>query len=132
MSAQDILVLAETSGDGLADITLEMLAAARQLVGSTGGQVVVLVLGNRGEQHAAALSAADRIVVIDDPLLAGYAPEPYLAVLESVVRAETPRAVLIGSTSIGWTIWPRCWAPSSTGRCSAAARRCGSKATCCG
>ena len=48
MSPQDILVLAETHRGALADITLELLGAARQLAAATGGKVVVLVLGPDG------------------------------------------------------------------------------------
>ena len=38
--------------------------------------------------------------------MAGFSPKPYLAVLESVVKTESPRAVLIGSTSIGLDVGP--------------------------
>ena len=45
-------------------------------------------------------------MLVDDPQLAAYSPEPYLAVLQEVVAAEKPRAVLIGGTSIGWDLAP--------------------------
>jgi electron transfer flavoprotein alpha subunit len=106
MSSQDILVLAETHLGALADITLELLGAARQLAATTGGKVAVLLLGPDNARHAAALQAADRILIIDHSQLAGYTPEAYLAVLENVVRAESPRAVLLGSTSIGLDVGP--------------------------
>lgn len=104
MSAQDVLVLVETQQDVLAEISCEMLAGARQLAGSTGGRVIALVLTATGSTMPAGLSTADRILVIEDPLLASYAPEPYLAVLESVVTAESPRVIFVGSTSIGWDL----------------------------
>ncbi len=106
MSAQDVLVLAEIRGDVLADATLELLAAGRGLVAATGGRVVALVLGQNGAAHAPALGAADRIIVVDDPQLAAYSPEPYVATLREVIAAEQPRAVLIGATSIGWDLAP--------------------------
>jgi len=106
MSAQDIVVLIETQGEGLADISLELLAAARAAAAGTGGQTVAVLLGQDGSRYAPQLSAADRILVINDPQLAAYAPEPYTAVLQAVVAAEAPRAVLIGSTSIGWDLAP--------------------------
>lgn len=105
MSAQDILVVAETNQGVVADITHELLGGARQLASSTGGQVIALLLG-QGVASLAESLAADRIVVIEDPLLAAYAPDPYLAVLESVVKSQSPRAVLVGSTSIGWDLAP--------------------------
>jgi hypothetical protein len=62
MSAQDVLVLAEVQRGALADITLELLAAARGVTAATGGQVVCLVLSEDGAKYAPSLAAADRIV----------------------------------------------------------------------
>lgn len=106
MSAQDVIVLAEIRAETLADVTLELLATGRALASSTGGQVVALVLDPNGAAHAPSLGAADRIILIDAPQLAAYAPEPHLAALQEVVAAERPRAVLIGATSIGWDLAP--------------------------
>ncbi len=64
------------------------------------------MLSADGTRYAAALAAADRIVLVDDPLLAAYSPEPFVAALQEVVAAEQPRAVLIGATSIGWDLAP--------------------------
>jgi electron transfer flavoprotein alpha subunit len=106
MSAQDILVVGETHLGALSDTALELLGAARQLADADGGRVVVLLLGREGASHAAALQAADHILVIDDPQLDAYCPEPYLTALEHVIQSEGPRAVLLGSTSIGLDIGP--------------------------
>jgi len=122
MSAQDILVVAETSQQAVADITHELIGGARQLAQSTGGQVVAVLLGQEVASLAEQL-AADRVLVIEDPLLASYAPDPYLAVLENVIKSVSPRVVLIGSTSIGWDLAPllaaRLDAPMAVG-CQAA------------
>jgi electron transfer flavoprotein alpha subunit len=119
MSVQDVLVLAEIQRDALADVTLELLAAARGLTAATGGQVVVLMLSQDGARYASSLSAGDRIVLVNDPQLAAYSPEPYLAVLQDVIATEKPRAVLIAGTSIGWDLAPmlsaRLKAPLVTG-----------------
>jgi len=124
MSAQDILVVAETKQGGVADITLELLGGAQALAVATGGQVVAVVLSDAGAKYADGLKAADRILLIDDPALAAYSPEPFLAALAGVVEAETPRAVLVGSTSIGWDLAPclaaKLSAPLAVG-CQAAA-----------
>lgn len=106
MSTQDVLVVAEIHRDTLSDVTLELLAAARGLASATGGQVVALVLSADGKRFAPALTAADRIVLVDDPLLAAYTPPPFAAALQEVVTAEQPRAVLIGATSVGWDLAP--------------------------
>jgi electron transfer flavoprotein alpha subunit len=106
MSSQDILVVAETNRGQLADTSLEMLGAARQIAAGTGGKVIAVLLGADGSAYAEGLSAADRILLINDPLLAGFSPRPYVAVLESLLKTESPRAVLIGSTSIGLDVGP--------------------------
>lgn len=106
MNAQDILVVAETNRGQVGDMSLEMLGAARQIAAGTGGKVVVVLLSADGSAYAEALSAADRILLVNDPLLAGFSPQPYLAVLESIVKREGPRAVLIGSTSVGLDLGP--------------------------
>jgi len=106
MSVQDVLVVAEVQRDALADVALELLSAARTMTAATGGEAVALVLSADGARYAGQLAAADRVVLINDPLLAAYAPGPYLAAIEEMVAAEKPRAVLIGATSIGWDLAP--------------------------
>ncbi len=106
MSVQDVLVVAEVQRDALADVALELLAAARSITAATGGEVVALVLSTDGARYAGQLTAADRVVLIDDPQLAAYAPGPYLAAIEEMLAAEQPRAVLLGATSIGWDLAP--------------------------
>jgi electron transfer flavoprotein alpha subunit len=119
MSTRDVLVLAEVQRETLAEVSLELLAAARGLAAAGGGEVLAVVLSADGSRYAPSLGAADRIVVVDDPQLASYSPEPYLAALQEVVAAEQPRAVLIGATSIGWDLGPllaaRLGAPLVTG-----------------
>jgi len=106
MMANDVLVLAEVYRDALADVSLELLAAARAITSATGGQVLALVLSPNGAVHAPAIGAADRIIVVDDPQLGDYAPGPFAAALGEVIAAEQPRVVLLGATSIGWDVAP--------------------------
>lgn len=106
MSGSDILVLAEVQRGKLADVTFELLSAARGLAAASGGEVVASVLSENGSAFVPALSAADRIVLVDHPVLANYAPEPFLTALAEIVTARSPRAVLIGATSIGWDVAP--------------------------
>lgn len=106
MSGSDILVLAEVQRGTLADVTFELLAAARGLAAASGGEVVASVLSENGAAFVPALGAADCIVLADHPALANYAPEPFLAALAEIVSARAPRAVLIGATSMGWDLAP--------------------------
>lgn len=101
------MVIAETSQAGaLTDSTHELLGAARQLAAQTGGQAVVVFLGVDVGPHAEGLTAADRIIATVDKQLAYYTPEAYVNVLAGIVEKEGPRAVLVGSTSIGIDLAP--------------------------
>lgn len=106
MSSQDVLIVAETSRGQLADVCGELLGAARALAALTGGKVVAVLPGADGSVLAGGLAAADRILLADAPLLGGFSPEPYVAVLENIIRAEGPRAVLVASTSVGLDLAP--------------------------
>jgi electron transfer flavoprotein alpha subunit len=106
VSSQDILVVAETSRGQLADVCGELLGAARVLAALTGGKVVAVLPGADGSALVGGLAAADRILLANAPLLAGFSPEPYVAVLEAIIRAEGPRAVLVASTSVGLDLAP--------------------------
>jgi len=106
MSASDILVLAETVRGNLSGIVSELLGAARSVANATGGQVLAAVLSSDGAPFVAGLQDADRILLVNHPALAEYAPEPFLAALQTMVQTESPRAVLIGNTSIGWDMAP--------------------------
>ncbi len=106
MSSKDIMVLAEVQRGALADVTFELLTAARGVAAATGGEVVAVVLSGQGAAYAPQLGAADRILLVDDPQLASYAPAPYAAALADVLAAEQPRALLVAATSIGWDLAP--------------------------
>ena len=108
MSAQDVLVLAEIQRDALADITLELLAAARGAGrGRPAARSWPLVLGQDGARYAPALGAADRIVRGRRSAIGRLlARSPIWRRCEEVVAAEQPRAVLVGGTSIGWDLAP--------------------------
>ncbi|GAB4535108.1 MAG: electron transfer flavoprotein subunit alpha/FixB family protein [Anaerolineae bacterium] len=97
---QDIYVLIEHLRGQVADISYVMLAAARVLVGGTGGSVVAMLLGHEAQGLAGDL-AADRVLYVDHPALADFTSDAYLATLAPMISQNEPRAVLLGHTSIG-------------------------------
>jgi len=106
MIARDVLVVAELHAGVPADITYELLAAARSICGAGGGQVTVLLAGDEQVQAVPSLAAADRIVLVQHAGLRDYAPESLVAVTQEIVAETPPLAVLVGSTSIGWDLAP--------------------------
>jgi electron transfer flavoprotein alpha subunit len=97
---QDIYVLIDHMAGQVADISYVMLATARPLAEKTGGEVVAVLLGHNVQALTADL-AADRVLLVDDPLLADFTPAAYQRVLADLFKEHTPRAALFGDTSIG-------------------------------
>ncbi|HJM11427.1 MAG: electron transfer flavoprotein subunit alpha/FixB family protein [Candidatus Marinimicrobia bacterium] len=97
----DILVITEHLKGEFADITFEMLGKARELTDSSGGQCIAVTFGSMSGK-AGQLGAADSVISVggsDD-----YNPESYAASVQSVVSAQSPSLVLVGSTSMGMDV----------------------------
>ena len=104
-----VLVLAEVSGGNLESSSLELLAAGRKLADALGGDVSAAVLGADpgGLADAAIAHGADRVCVVDDPLLAEPQIDAHLAAYAHVCGEVSPSVVLIGRTQNGRDIGPR-------------------------
>ena len=89
---QDIYVVIEHLRGQVADISYVMLAAARALVQGTGGSVMAVLLGHNAQELAGDL-AADRVLYVDDPALADFTSDAYLAALSALISENEPRAV---------------------------------------
>ncbi len=101
--SQDIFVVVEHLRGQVADITHVMLAGARALSQTSGGGVVAVLLGKDAQGLAANL-AADRVLYVDSPALAEFTPDAYQLALAGLIQAQSPRAVLLGHTSVGMDV----------------------------
>jgi electron transfer flavoprotein alpha subunit len=106
VTAQDILVVADSHRGVLSDITFEMLGGARQLATETGGRVCAVVIAKEAEQLGQQLATADRTIAFAVDGITDFDPETTLANLLPLVDELQPRAVLIGSTSTGLDLAP--------------------------
>lgn len=97
---QDIYSVVECLQGQVADISYIMIAAARALARTSGGEVVAVLLGHESRGLASDL-AADRVIYVDHPALANFTSDAYQKVLAELIRENEPRAVLFGNTSIG-------------------------------
>ena len=96
-----VLVYVESDGERVAPISFELLAAARELAQSLGGDVEALVAAADTGPLVGELGAADTILAVTSPALAGYLPEAQQLVLVEAIRARKPAVVLVGYTSAG-------------------------------
>ena len=107
--ARGVLVLAEVSDGTLSGIAQELLGAGRRLADALGEELAAAVLGSQvGEIAGAAVAyGADRVYVIDDPLLAHPHTDAYTAALERLCQDVRPNVLLLGKTSLGVEVGPR-------------------------
>lgn len=101
--SQDIFVVIEHLRGQVADISYVMLAGARHLSQSTGGNVAAVLLGHNSQGLANDL-AADRVLYMDHPSLAEFTSDAYQIALANLITEQSPRAVIFGHTSIGTDI----------------------------
>ena len=100
----DVLVVGEAAVDGtLRPTSWEMLTPARQIADATGGKVVALFMGSGIDEAARqwGTAGADRLVIADDPRLAGTMPLAAAAVLARAMDDAQPAVVLVPGTTAG-------------------------------
>lgn len=108
-ASYDCWTMVELVAGRPARCSLELLGKGRELAGKLGGSNVALVLGFGLDDAArdAARHGAERVVLIDDERLAGYAPELFAGAVQQVLRREKPHVLLIPATTNGRDYGPR-------------------------
>src|SRR3989304_9429539 len=104
--ASGVLVLAEVTEEGkLAPGVPELLGPPARL----GGPVTCALLGAGVEALAKECVAfgADKVIVVDDPLLAEYQGDAYAPVAERICKELDPAIALMGQTMLGRDLAPR-------------------------
>ncbi len=100
---RSVWVVAETTRDGLAHVTLEMLGKAREMTAVTESEVVAVVIASNGESSAQSLAdqGADRVLVLDNSSMGPVCSRAVSQALAAVVDNERPYAILFASTADG-------------------------------
>ncbi|MDP2674665.1 MAG: electron transfer flavoprotein subunit alpha/FixB family protein [Dehalococcoidia bacterium] len=101
-----VLVFGEAAEGGtLAPVTGELMGAAKSL----GGPVACALLGAGVEALAGECAAlgADKVIVVDDPVLKDYLADAYVTVAERICKETDSAVVLFGQTMMGRDLAPR-------------------------
>ena len=101
MTSREIVVVAEHAAGEVSDITLEMLACAREIAHTVGWHVTCLFLTDDPKPLEALPLASDQTVFVKDPALGPPNPAAYARVLPHVLKDLSARLVLLGNTSTG-------------------------------
>ena len=98
-----IMTYCEIIEGKLPSISTEVLGCGRRLADELGQELCTVLVGSDAGSLAqeAIASGADKVYVVDDPLLKEYQTDSYVSVMEKVVRQVMPRILILGQTSVG-------------------------------
>lgn len=104
-----VMVFGEVVEGRLAAITTELLGCARKLADDLGGETSAVLVGSGvGTLAKEAIAfGADKVYVVDDPLLKDYQTDSYVAAMEKVTKQAMSSILLLGQTSTGRDLAPR-------------------------
>ncbi|MBR1644994.1 MAG: electron transfer flavoprotein subunit alpha/FixB family protein [Bacteroidales bacterium] len=114
---KDVFVFAEQRDGKVQKVAFELLGKARELADTLNEKVVALLLGKniQGAANELIASGADKVIVVDDPILDVYLTEPYTQAITQIIRDKKPAIFLLGATTIGRDLGPRLSARNVTG-----------------
>ena len=112
-----VWVFCEQREGQLMPTDFELVSEARKLADDLGTTVTGLLLGDDVQGIARELGGygADVVKVCESPLLKDYTTDGYAKVICDAVNKYKPEVVLIGATTIGRDLGPRCAARLHTG-----------------
>ena len=115
--SKNVFVIAEQRDGELQKVSTELIGKARELADDLGQEVYAILLGENVKAKADVLihHGADKVIVVDHPLLKEYVTEPYAKSIYTIVQKYDPEIVLFGATSIGRDLAPRLAARIHTG-----------------
>ncbi len=104
-----VWVYCETDESRLKRVALELVTTARDLADKLGEEVVAVLIGNDIERHAEGLiwQGADKVLVVNDEILAKYTTDAYSKALANLIEAHKPSILLLGATTNGRDLAPR-------------------------
>ncbi|MGO4888983.1 electron transfer flavoprotein subunit alpha/FixB family protein [Anaerobacillus sp. MEB173] len=100
---QGVWVSIEQRDGEIANVSLELLGAGRDLADKLGVELCGVLLGDNVKPLCPTLFeyGADKVYVIDDPILKNYRTETHMVAVGDLVRKYKPEIFLYGATSNG-------------------------------
>lgn len=104
-----ILICGECADGSLASMTAEMLGIGRKLADDLGEELICGFLSDQvGDVAQEAIAfGADKVYVIESPVLKEYLMDPYITAMEKLCKEVNPNILLVGHTAIGRDLGPR-------------------------
>jgi electron transfer flavoprotein alpha subunit len=104
-----VMIFCEAAGGKLASSASELLGGGKKLAGDLGQELSAVLVGSGISNLAqeAIAFGADKVYVIDAPVLKDYQTDSYVQVMEKVVKQAMPQVLLMGQSAIGRDLAPR-------------------------
>jgi electron transfer flavoprotein alpha subunit len=104
-----VMVYGDVVAGKLLPIATEGLGIGRKLADELGQELSAVLVGSgiSGLAQEAIASGADKVYVVDDPLLKDYQTDSYIAVMEKVVKQVMPQIIIMGQSDMGRDLAPR-------------------------
>jgi electron transfer flavoprotein alpha subunit len=114
---KDIWVFAEQRGGCVHPVVHELLATGRRLATERGCSLAAVILGSGIGDAARSLveSGADRVYIVDAPVLAEYEANVYTDALHQLIIKHKPEVILAGATAIGRAFFAKVAVRARTG-----------------
>ncbi len=104
-----ILVIAEHKDGKIKKVTFEILSAVQEIAKGLGANIDALIIGANvsGLADQVAQYGAEKVYVVEDPVLTQYNTELYTSAVAKVVETAKPSVILSGATIAGKDLMPR-------------------------
>ena len=104
-----VMIYGEVTEGKLVALATELLGCGRKLADDLGQELYAALVGSdvTGLAQEAIAFGADKVYVVDDPLLKDYQTDSYAIVMGKVVKQVMPQILILGQTSIGRDLAPR-------------------------
>ena len=104
-----VMIYGEVIEGKLSAIATELLGYGRKLAADLGQELSAVLVGSNVSSLAqeAIAFGADKVYVVDDPLLKDYQTDSYLSAMAKVAQQAVPQIILLGQTSTGRDLAPR-------------------------
>lgn len=104
-----IFVCVQQIDNKITGVSFELIGEAKKLAKDLNCEVTAVLLGSKVTSLCDSLAerGADKVIVVDDPVLEVYQTEPYVHACSEVIKAKKPEIVMFGATAIGRDMAPR-------------------------
>ena len=105
-----VWVVAETMDNALTSATLEAMGQGREIADQFGLYLFSILLGHdfAGDLAEELIAfGADKVLLVDDPILIPYQVEIFAAVLSGLVRERRPEILILAASPLGNDLAPR-------------------------